>query len=210
MEFLTEWLIVFAMCLVAMMSPGPDFVMAVRNSLVYSRKSGIFTAFGFASGVCIHVAYCIVGIAAVISQSILAFNILKYIGAAYLVYVGWGALRSKGFSNSVNGTEQARDITPLKAWSMGFVTNVFNPKATMFFLALFTQVIDTHTPFSVQILYGITAVVLNVLWFSFVAIVLTHKPIKEKFLSFSKWIDRICGGLMIALGLKLALTKVAS
>jgi RhtB (resistance to homoserine/threonine) family protein len=212
MEFFFEWLIVFGISLVAMMSPGPDFVLAVRNSLVYSRRTGIFTAFGFALGVCVHVTYCIIGIAAVISQSIMLFNLIKYIGAGYLVYVGWHALRSHGFSAPVHDDEtvKVRDISALKAVGMGFMTNVLNPKATMFFLALFTQVIDPHTPLAVQILYGGTAVILNACWFSLVAIVLTHKPIKAKFLSYAKWIDRVCGGLMIALGLKLALTKVAS
>ncbi len=211
MEFLFNWLMIVVLMLVCAMAPGPDFVMAIRNSLTYSRRAGIFTALGFALGVCVHVTYCIIGIAAVISQSIMLFNTIKYIGAAYLVYMGFQALRSTGFSESTEtANTSSRDIPALKALGMGFMTNLLNPKATMFFFALFTQVIDPHTPLAIQIFYGTTCAVIVAGWFSFVALILTHKSIKNKFLGFAKYIDRTCGGLMIALGLKLALTRGAS
>lgn len=199
---------IIGLMIVAAAAPGPDFVMAIRNSLAYSRKTGVFTAIGFGLGVCVHAAYCILGIAALIAGSITLFNIIKYLGAAYLVYVGIRALRSQGFSAQDETYETRNDIHWSKALGQGFITNVLNPKATMFFLALFTQVIDPHTPLSIQLVFAATCATIIMLWFSFVAFVLTSPPVRKKFLSFSKLIDRVCGTAMIAFGLRLAFAKV--
>ena len=169
----------------------------------------IFTqALGFALGVCVHVSYCIVGIAAIVSQSILLFSFIKYIGAGYLIYIGCKSLRSRGFQK-MTGTEIRRqsDIPWHRAIGMGFLTNILNPKATMFFFTLFTQVIDPHTPLAIQILYGVTAVAMNISWFSFVSFVLTAPARQSHCLKSSKWIDRACGGLIIAFGIRLAIGK---
>lgn len=206
-EYFDEWLILLTLQIFALASPGPDFVMAVRNSIVYSRLAGIFTAFGFAIGVGVHVVYCMVGLAAVISQSVMLFTIIKYIGAGYLFYIGVKALRSKGYNKDITIDESKKSMTNFQAFRSGFITNLFNPKATMFFLAVFTQVVDPATPMNVQFVYGLTLVVSTAAWFCFVALVLTNPTIKQVFLRFTKWIDKVCGGLMVALGIKLVLTK---
>lgn len=192
------------------MSPGPDFVMCTRNAVLYSRKIGVMTALGLGLGVCVHVLYCIAGVAVIISQSILLFNLIKYIGAAYLGYLGFKALFSKkgAVASGVEGGENVRaPMSPLAAFRSGFLTNLLNPKATLFILSLFTQVIQPETPISVQAFFGATMVVEIVLWFSFVTFVLSIPQIKDVFLKFSRWIEKGCGTIFIALGVKLALTK---
>lgn len=206
-EILINWLLLVGVFAVALASPGPDFVMAVRNSVMYSRRAGIVTAIGFGLGIGFHVAYCLGGLAIVISKSILLFNILKWIGAAYLFYVGIKALRSKGFEGQADADGGYGVISDWQAFRSGFITNLFNPKATMFFLALFTQVIDPHVGFAIQLTYGVTCILMATIWFSIVATVLTTPAIRQRFLKMSKWIDRVCGGLFIALGLKLIATK---
>lgn len=195
-----------------MISPGPDFVMAVRNSIVYSRRAGIFTALGFGLGVLVHVTYTIFGISAVIAKSILLFNVIKWAGAAYLVYIGFQALRSKGMAQRV--VESAAAETPSQAslpdmkalWS-GFLTNVLNPKATLFFLAIFSQIINPATPLIWQVIYGLSCAVTVALWFSLVSLILNQGAVRALFLRATKWIDRVCGALLIALGVKVALTS---
>lgn len=145
-----NWLVLVGVFAVALASPGPDFVMSVRNSVMYSRRAGIMTAIGFALGVGIHVAYCMAGIAIIIAQSVLLFNLLKFAGAGYLFYVGYKALRSKGFSADESAYTGDRHMTNWDALRSGFITNLFNPKATMLFLALFTQVIDPNVSHGVQ------------------------------------------------------------
>ena len=206
-DILLNWVMLVGVFSVAPASPGPDFIMAIRNSILYSRRAGIMTAIGFGLGVAIHVAYCLGGLAIVISKSVMLFTILKYIGAAYLFYVGIKALRSTGFSGADMDASGAKTMPDIQALRSGFITNLFNPKATMFFLALFTQILSPDATMPVQALYGLTCIVMTMIWFSIVSIVLTAPAIRQKFLKASRWIDRVCGGLFIALGVKLALAK---
>ena len=206
-SFLANWLLLLVVFPVALASPGPDFVMAVRNSVMYSRRAGIFTAIGFGLGVAVHVTYCLAGLALVIAQSVLLFNAIKWVGAAYLFYVGFKALHSRGLETADMGGGPVPAMTAAQALRSGFITNLFNPKATMFFLALFTQILAPEVIAVHKIVYGLTCVFMTMGWFSIVATVLTAPPVRQKFLRFSRWIDRACGGLFIALGLKLALTR---
>ncbi len=192
---------------VALASPGPDFVIAARFALTHSRRVGVMTAFGFAVGVIIHVTYVLFGLAALIAQSAILFNIIKFIGAAYLLYIGVQALFSKGTKAQKIEDKIRPSITYKKAFFTGFLTNLLNPKATMFFLAIFSQFISIDTPITVQILYAATCVMMTFLWFSFVALVLSTPKIKMEFLKFSKWIDKVCGILLIGLSIKLVLTQ---
>ncbi len=211
-DILLNWGILCSVFMIALISPGPDFVVAVRNAMIHNRRAGILTALGFAIGVAIHVTYCLFGIAALVAKSIVVFNILKYAGAAYLFYIGIQSLRSKGFSMTERNGDDAQPtaLSDSKAFRIGFMTNLLNPKATLFFMALFTQLIHSDTPLWVGMAYGFTCVAMTFIWFSIVATVLTTPAIRTRFLSLSQWIDRICGVALLALGIRLAMTKAAS
>src|SRR3990167_31860 len=96
----TEFLAVALIHLLAVASPGPDFAIVVRESVAHGRRSGIFSAIGVGCGIFIHVAYSLLGIGLIVSQSIVLFNALKWLAAAYLVYIGIRALRAKPASPS--------------------------------------------------------------------------------------------------------------
>lgn len=173
--FISQLITVGIIHLFAVMSPGPDFAMVSRNSLIYSRKIAIYTALGIALGISIHVAYCILGLGLVISQSILLFNLIKYVGAGYLIYIGYKSIRSKPVDTTEAAVERATvDISKSHAVWGGFLTNVLNPKATLFFLALFTQVMDPNTPKSIQLLYGIEMMIITFVWFAFIALLFSN------------------------------------
>src|SRR3989344_3197595 len=141
--------------LLAAMSPGPDFVVVTKNSLLGSRRTGLFTAVGVGFGILLHVAYSLLGIGFVISQSILLFSIIKYIGALYLLYLGYKLLRAKKTVSSEIGVNDSKvAISALGALREGFLTNALNPKATLFFLSIFTQVIGPETPLLLQATLG--------------------------------------------------------
>lgn len=210
-EYLTQWLLLVTIFGIAVASPGPDFVMAVRNAVLYSRRAGILTAAGFALGLCVHMTYTVIGLAALIAQSVILFSIVKYAGAAYLFYIGIKALRSKGFQGPVIGEDKAlAHRSNISALRDGFLTNLLNPKATLFCLAIFSQFVTPQTPLNVQIVYALTCVVMTFGWFSGVAIILSQRSVRRAFLSFAQWLDRICGVLFIGLGIKLALTKATA
>ncbi len=206
--FLTEFLTVIVVHLLAVVSPGPDFAMTVKNSLSYGRRIGIYTSIGMGLGIGVHVFYSLVGVGLIISQSILVFNIIKYLGAAYLIYLGIKALKSKPANSldyQVNLTEEK--ISNLKAIGVGFLTNVLNPKATLFFLSLFTQVINPDTPILIQTLYGAEMILATIAWFSIVAIFFSHQLFKEKIIKFKHHLERAFGVILIGLGIKVAISS---
>ena len=207
MDVLTGSLVIFSLVLVAVISPGPDLLITLRNALGAGRRSGLFTALGIALGIYIHVAYSIAGIALIISQSILLFNIVKYAGAAYLLWLGYKALKSKGWD--IDAQEcQTSDKTAFKSFTQGFVTNALNPKATLFFLALFTQVVAPETPVLVHLWYGTICAITAGLWFSLVSFCLTYQSVRRKLASVSVWIDRLTGLAFVALAARLSIAKL--
>lgn len=211
MEFFFKWMVMASVQLAATMSPGPAFVVSVRNALVYDRRAGILTAVGLALGVGAHVVFVLLGIAFIIAQSVYLYAVIKYAGAAYLIYIGIKSLRARVRKTETPQSENHESkrvyISSFQAFKIGFLTNLLNPKAVVFFTAVYTQFIDIHTPLSIHLLYGFTSIAIEFLWFAGVAIVLTNPRIKQKFMGMVHWIERGCGGLMIALGVKLALSK---
>lgn len=203
--YLTQFLTIVVVHLLAVMSPGPDFVVVAKNSLTYSRKIAIYTALGLACGISLHVLYSLLGIGLIISQSIILFNIIKYLGAAYLLYIGYKSLRSKSNTTEVEAIKAVNDISVGKAIRTGFLTNALNPKATLFFLAVFTQVVDPSTPFIIQGLYGVEMMVMTFVWFSIVAILFTSKVLRNKIQKVQHRIEQVTGVVLIALGIKVAL-----
>lgn len=201
---LEAFLLVGSVHMLGLISPGPDFAMVLRNSLVYSRRTGIFTALGIALGVGVHVAYSILGVGLIVSKSILLFNVIKTVGALYLLYLAYHMLKSKPAGDLEGDSAFCKpDITRWKAFSIGFYTNVFNPKATLFFLAVFSQVIDPATGMLMKLGFGVEMIVLTFLWFGFVANVLTISWIKERYKKITHWIDRTMGAVLAFLGIKI-------
>jgi len=208
MDFLSTYLIILSVTFIAMASPGPDFLVTMRNALGVGRASGIATAIGIGCAIFVHVGYSVCGIALIISQSIIIFNIIKYIGAAYLIYMGVMALRSKGWEVNVDKAKN-KTKTLKRSFVEGFVTNVLNPKATLFFLALFTQILTPETPLSWQLIYGSSIALMVMGWFSTVSMTLTHAKVRAKLSAMSVWIDRVTGVMFITLGLKIATEKLS-
>ncbi len=207
MNFLPEFLMVAGVHLLAVASPGPDFVLISRNSLAYSRKTGIYSAIGLGLGILVHVTYSLVGIGFIISKSILLFSVLKYAGAAYLIYIGYKCLKAQPQGAQTATLQKKSDMGAFAAMRMGFLTNVLNPKATLFFFALFTQVISQHTPKIIQVAYGLEMALATFLWFAFVAVVLSHSLIRNRFSKIQHYVERTFGVILIGLGIKVALSS---
>ena len=205
--FLAQFITIGVVHLLALISPGPDFAMVSRNSLIYSRKIGIYTSIGIALGIMIHVAYSLLGIGFIISKSIVLFNVIKYIGAAYLIYIGYKSLRAKPTENMKIENEEKKALTPGRAIWVGFLTNVLNPKATLFFLALFTQIINPATPKLFQLFYGIEMMVLTFVWFAFVTYIFSHSYITARIKKVQHYVEKVTGAVLIGLGIKVAISS---
>ena len=181
--------------------------MISRNSLIYSRRSGIYSAVGLGLGMAVHATYSLIGIGLIIAQSIVLFSILKFIGAAYLIYFGYKCLCAKAADVQNFSSKKREDLSKLAAIKIGFLTNILNPKATLFFLALFTQVVSPQTPKFIQIIYAAEMSLMTFLWFAFVCVILSHKRVQAKFFLAQHWFERFFGALLIALGIKVALSQ---
>jgi RhtB (resistance to homoserine/threonine) family protein len=191
----------------AVVSPGPDFLIVTRNSLLYSRRVGLATAFGIAVGNVWWVAASILGISLVISRTVLLFTTIKWLGALYLIYLGVRALCSRKKPQTAHDEptrRNAKDITTLSAFRIGLLTNVLNPKCGMFFVSFFSIIITPKTPALLQYAYGLEIMLIAVCWFSLLATVLSVDKIKGVFERFSVWLDRVTGVILITVGVRVA------
>ncbi len=177
----------------AVASPGPDFALMVRQSLRHGRATAIRTAIGIGCGITVHVALALLGLTLLIRNSPTAFAVLKVCGGAYLIWLGWLALRSGGSSELTPEPEVRGKSAQRGSWRRGFLTNVLNPKAALFFVTLYTVLVSPETPRSVQAGYGLWMVVWTAAWFSLVAVLFTQAALRQSYLRASKWIDRALG-----------------
>jgi RhtB (resistance to homoserine/threonine) family protein len=204
MEYIPLIITVTLINLVGAISPGPDFVMCVRNSLMYSRRTGIFTGIGIGIGLSVHISYCAAGLGLIVSQSVLIFNIVKILGAAYLLYMGFSSFIKAKAGINVENVQQTIDISRFQAIKTGFLCNLLNPKAAVFFLGLFALVIGNNTPTYVVLIVTAIVIFTAIIWFAFVATIFSHQKIKRFFIKYEIWFNWFFGGLLILLGVKIA------
>ncbi len=203
---LSQWFAILILGWFVVITPGPNMAVVIRNSLLHSRGAGICTAIGLALGNLVHITYCLIGIGMLISRSILLFNTVKWMGAGYLIYLGIKSLRAKP-KNDTDPTSTDQPFSNFDALRTGFLTDLLNPKATLFFLALFTQLIRPGTPLFAQILYGITIVGLELSCFAVLSTMIGHRAVRYRFARISHWLERITGLVLIGLGLRVALAR---
>ncbi|GAB1488014.1 LysE family transporter [Opitutaceae bacterium] len=197
--------------LLAVASPGPDFAMVLRQSLTHGRRTAIWTSFGIGSGIFLHVSYSLLGLGLVFRSSPTAFDVVKYAGAAYLAWVGFQAIRHarpRGAGADAAGGAAVEVPSPRAAWTTGFLTNALNPKATLFFVALFPVVVSPTTPRLVQAGYGLWMAVATMAWFSLVSVIFTQEATRRAFLRWSHWIDRALGLVFLAFAAGLAMASL--
>ncbi|PMY41034.1 MULTISPECIES: LysE family transporter [Pseudomonas] len=205
---MTELLVVITITILAVLSPGPDFAMVTRNSLVLSRRHGVFTALGIGLGVMLHIGYTLLGVGLLVKESLLLFSVLKIAGALYLVYLGIGMLRSRAVEEEV-----AVDAPRVSAWvalRTGFLTNALNPKTMIFVVSLFMQVMQPGTAPGVQIGYGAIIVLAHVLWFVAVALFFSAPGIRARLMAYKRRIDQLFGVLLVGFGVLLSALSLRS
>jgi RhtB (resistance to homoserine/threonine) family protein len=182
--------------------------MVLRQSITFGRRPAIWTSIGIGTGIFLHVAYSILGIGLLVRSSVLAFNILKWLGAIYLAWIGQKALRARPFVNSAAAADAtlAQAMPDRRAaFVTGFLTNALNPKATLFFVSLFSVVINPRTPVVVQGVYGVWMALATMGWFTLVSLFFSQERVRAAFLRCGHWFERAMGVILLALGLRLAL-----
>ena len=196
-----ELLAVVSITLLAVVSPGADFAMVTRNSLLYGRRAGLLTSAGIALGVQLHVLYSMLGVALLIRTSPGWFWAIKLAGAAYLVYVGWQTFRSP---SAAAAQGQGSVLSGAQALRAGFLTNALNPKTTLFVVSVYAQVVGPGTPLAVQIAYGLFMSLAHGVWFGAVSLFLSDARLRSHLLGHQQSINRCIGTLLVGLGVALA------
>jgi len=192
--------------------PGPDSLLIMTRSATQGWRAGSAAALGIGGGTMVHILAAALGLSALLSTSAAAFTAVKWIGAAYIIYVGIALLRAK-LKSAV-----ATDAMPLhlprlpygKIFLQGFLTNVLNPKVALFFLAFVPQFISADST-SKPLAFIVLGCIFNMngmLWCHglalFTAFASTRLNIRPR---VAQWLNRVTGGLFVALGLRLALSE---
>ncbi|MGY3572585.1 LysE family translocator [Vibrio paucivorans] len=190
--------------LIIVISPGADFVLVLKNSIAQGRKAGIWTALGISAAITVHITYSILGIGYLVSQNVFLFQCIKYMGAAYLIYLG-----VKGFFYSSDVLAQQGNVQQetnlIKLALQGWLCNALNPKTMLFFVSIFSQVIspDQQGLFG-ALLYGGYMIILHAIWFVLVAVVFTSPSMQSRLLKVKKRLEQICGVALVSFGAMLA------
>ena len=203
-----EFLTIAAVHFFAVASPGPDFAIVLKHSVSYGRRTAVITSIGIGLGILIHVAYSLLGIGLLIKTTPWLFNILIYVAAAYLAFLGWGAIQSSPNGKDVNGEDidnkiEERSLSDKKAFLIGFMTNGLNPKATLFFLSVFAVVVSESTPNDIKVLYGLYMALATGCWFAFLSFCVTFHQVRSFLRKQGYWFDRLMGAVLIALAIKI-------
>ena len=209
-QYLIELASLMAIFSFAIVVPGADTAMVMRQAIVHGRKAAILTSFGIGTSLMFHVTYTILGLGLIISQSIMLFNVIKWAGVAYLIFIGIQSLRAGSAhldTGVVSATEKGTPQSALKGFGLGFMANALNPKPVFFFLSIFSTVVSHDTPAMVKFGYGLVMASCLIAWFVAVSFFLTTPAMRAAFEKASKWINRASGAVFIAFGLKLATEK---
>jgi threonine/homoserine/homoserine lactone efflux protein len=198
--------------------PGPDSLLIMARSATQGWRAGSAAALGIGAGTMVHIGAAALGLSAVLSTSATAFTVVKWVGAAYIVWCGIGMLRARlkadktgtPVPDPVAQAPNYRFLPYRKIFTQGFLTNVLNPKVALFFLAFVPQFIDadaTNKPLAFLIL-GCIFNFNGMLWCNGLAIFTAFASARLKVKPLvALWLNRVTGGIFIALGARLALAE---
>lgn len=196
-------------CLLLNITPGSDTILTLTKSIAQGKNAGMVTALGIGAGTVVHTMFAAFGLSIIIAQSIMLFNLVKYAGAVYLVYLGIKMLLSNSSLRVDGEREKSRE-----SWTLllrdGFLSNVLNPKVALFFIAFLPQFVDpSFKAGSIPFLFlGLTFTTTGTLYLITLAIFAARifDRLREN-QTFSTWLSKGCGGVLVGLGAYVAFLK---
>lgn len=213
MNYVSEFAALMAVFAVVIVAPGADFALVIRQSVVHGRRAALATSVGIGASLLFHISYTLLGLGLIVSQSLTLFALIKWLGVAYLVYLGVKSFLEKPFQIDEAGlathSDSRRPISSLACFGMGFLTNALNPKPVLFFLSLFATLVSHETPVAISFLYGIGMASALIAWFAGVTLFFTNPLVRARFNAWGRWFNRVTGATFVLLGLRLASQKQA-
>jgi threonine/homoserine/homoserine lactone efflux protein len=208
---LNHWIVFFTAALALNVSPGPDIAYIVSNTVAQGKRHGFAASFGVCSGAIVHVLAAAFGLSAILAASALAFAAVKWVGAAYLIYLGIHALMTAGSGFAIHGTARKGRST-FAIFRQGFMIDVLNPKVAVFFMAFLPQFADPdvgHVPLQLVLHGGLVIAVGLMVEALIVLIAARFTEALRSNPRIGLWLDRALGTILIGLGVRLALQQRA-
>ena len=200
---LATWLSLAAVCVMGAISPGPSLAVILRVSVSQSALHGVLASLAHGVGVGFWVFLTLQGMAVLIEQHQQAFSILTVLGGLYLAWLGIKALRYAG-----KGKVDEVKVVKSSYWESirdGLMISLMNPKIALFFLALFSQLVDAEMTVMMKIQFWTTVVAIDSGWYILVALLLASGPVLPWLRRNMIWVDRVMGCLLILIGLKVVI-----
>lgn len=202
MEFLPIIAAILFVDFLALISPGPNFVLATSAAVSKSRRHAVWTACGIAMGSLAWAGAAALGIASVFEALPLLGFVLKVLGIAYLIYLGIKLMRSKGFQPNAHQTSDT--TSGARGFWCGLLVNMTNPKSAAYYASVFAAFLTPDMPVWVLALLVVAIAVMSLVWHVLIAISFSASRVQVRYISVSKYVDQLCGGVLIFLGLRLA------
>ncbi|ENX39347.1 LysE family translocator [Acinetobacter sp. NIPH 2100] len=199
---MNEIIMVSLVTVLAVISPGADFALVTRNSYLYGRNLGLYTAYGIACGVWVHISYSLIGLTFLQQYLPSLIHLIQYLGASYLIYIGY-----KTFAQPpVNLDVKSLETTHWQAFKQGFFTNSLNPKTTLFVMSIFVQIMTPENNSVKLFAYSVFMSGTHLLWFALIALFCSTPMIRNKILAKQIRINQSIGVVLAGLGLSLLFT----
>lgn len=194
---LTAWLSLAAICILGAMTPGPSLAMVLKHTVAGGRLNGIVTSIMHGLGVSLYALLTVLGMAVIIKETPWLFNLIKYAGAGFLLWLAFKAFTAK---SSLSNIQQSKISVSLKqsAWQ-GFMIAFLNPKLAIFFLALFSQFFDAQASWQQKSLMVATVGGIDTLWYCLIAVLLSHSLLIDKLRINIHWIEKATGVALIGI-----------
>lgn len=189
----------------ALLSPGPDFVLVVKSAIKNNGKNAAGVALGIASANALYIVLCLIGVGSILAASIFIMVGLKIVGGLFLIYLAIQALRARKTSyKNIDITDPTNSdvikTTFLKEFVTGFMSGILNPKNLLFYLSLFTVVLTPEIGFAFQLGLGIWMTIKVFLWDLSIIFLLSTRKVRSKFTKAAYYIDKVTGVLLGLIG----------
>jgi threonine/homoserine/homoserine lactone efflux protein len=198
---------ILAALTVGVISPGPSFVMIARTAVASSRANGIAAAVGMGAGGGLFALAALLGLQAVLLAVPSLYVALKVAGGIYLAYIGFRIWGSAKQSLVVQGDSSGGAASLPKSLALGFVTQVSNPKTAVVYASVFAAFLPAATSLGFDVALVTIAFAIEAVWYSIVALALSSERPRRAYLRYKASVDRVAGGVMMLLGLKLVLSS---
>lgn len=194
---------ILAALTVGVVSPGPSFIMIARTSMSASRADGIAAAFGMGTGGAVFAAASLLGLHGLLLAAPSLYVLLKVAGGLYLAYLGLRIWLSAKQPLVVAELAPGLGTTTMRSFALGFATQISNPKTAVVYASVFAAFLPAAQTLAFNLAITALAFAIEAGWYTLVALALSSDRPREAYLRYKSWLDRIAGGVMVALGLRL-------